>query len=248
MKRMMLVVAAAAVFLQAEAAYRRGALVEEFRFRPSDKAACAGANTVGDVAWVAGGGKAGDGALRLRSPKKTTSATFAIGLDATKFAGKVMQLEADVKGLAVGHGEHRWNGPKFMFPHRSGKGQKFPEAPKEFGTYDWKTSTMVFAFPKDTQDLRLVVGLEAAPGELWVDAVRLYEAEEIDDADVVAPPNEKAAKIPHGPWRGRHNPAALRGVMSGGDLSEAAFETLASWKVNLIRLQIGIATTTIPLT
>lgn len=241
MKQVIFVVAAAAV-LQAEAAYRRGALVEEFRFRPADRAACARANVVGDVVWVAGGGKSGDGALRFRSPKKATSATFSIDLDATKFAGKVMQLEADVKGLDVGHGEHRWNGPKFMFPHRSGKGLKFPEAPKEFGTYGWKTSTMVFAFPKDTQDLRMALGLEAAPGELWVDAVRLYEAEEVDDSDVVAPPNERAAQIPRGPWRGRHNPAARRGVMSGGDLSEAAFETLASWKANLIRLQIGIAT------
>ncbi|MGN0833586.1 MAG: glycoside hydrolase family 5 protein [Kiritimatiellia bacterium] len=226
----------------ASGAYRRGALLAEYRFASADRAQYAAPEQSGCVEWVEGGGKAGDGALRFRSGSKATSAIFSIGLDAAPFRGRIVQAEADMKGVRVAAGDHPWNGPKFMFPNRNERGMDYPEAPKEFGTYDWKTVTAVLAFSTQTEGLRLVLGLEAAPGELWVDAVRFYEAELTDDEVVVAPRNEKAAAIPRGPWRGRHNPQARRGVMSGGDMSEAAFATLAQWNANLIRLQIGIET------
>ena len=235
MKMFFLLVTALAVWV-AEAGYRRGELIAELRFTEADAAA----PCVGDVAHVPGGGKAGDGAWRFRSVSRSTSATLTLPLDAAKFRGRIVQIEADVKGVAVGAGDHPWNGPKLMLPHRNERGMDYPEAPKEFGSYDWKTATMVLAFSPKAEDLRLTLGLEAAPGELWVDAVRFYLAQEVDEAATPPPVNENAARLPRGKWRGRHNPAARRGVMSGLDMSEAAFETLARWNANLIRLQIGI--------
>ena len=241
MKKLVLAISLVATML-ASGAYRRGALIAEYRFASADRAQYADPEESGCVEWVAGGGKSGDGALRFRSGSKAESATFSFALDAAKFRGRIVQAEADMKGIGIAPGDQPWNGPKFMFPHRSERGMDYPEAPKEFGSYDWKTATMVFAFSPKTDDLRLVLGLEAAPGDLWVDAVRFYVAEEIDDAALPPPVNEKAARIPRGPWRGRHNPAARRGVMSGNDMSEAAFATLAQWRANLVRLQIGIET------
>lgn len=228
---------AALAAVQAFAGYRRGELLAEYKF---DRALEPSVEKCGDVAWVEGGGKTGDGALRFRSAGKDQSATVSLPADASRVRGRIVQVEADMKGVRVGAGDHPWNGPKFMLPHRNERGMDYPEAPKEFGSYDWKTSTQVLQFSERTEDLKLTLGLELAPGELWVDAVRFYAAEQVDDATLVAPKNEKAAAIPRGPWLGRHNPGAFRGVMSGADMSEEAFATLKKWNANLIRLQIGI--------
>ena len=57
----------------------------------------------------------------------------------------------------------------------------------------------------------------------------------------MAPFNEAASKIPRGPFAGgRHNPKALRGVMSGGDMGEESVRNLAGWGANLVRLQISV--------
>ena len=240
MRRELCVVFVALASTSAFAGYRRGALIEELKFRPADKPACAAADTCGDVLWIAEGGRGGDGAIRFRSSGKNMSAMFSLSLETAKYRGKIVQIETDMKGIGIGRGDQPWNGPKVMFPHCNERGMVYPEVPKEFGSYDWKTLTMVFAFSRESKDLRLALGLEFAPGELWVDAVRIYEAEEVADEMVVAPVNERAAKIPRGPWHGRHNPNAFRGVMSGGDMSEAAFEELTKWNANLIRLQVGI--------
>ena len=71
--------------------------------------------------------------------------------------------------------------------------------------------------------------------------IRIYRAEEVADEDVVPPFNEAAARIPRGPFAdGRHNPRALRGVMSGGDMGEESVRNLAEWGANLVRLQISV--------
>jgi hypothetical protein len=225
------------VAMSAFGGYRRGELLGEWSFaeKPAGEFA-------GDVQWVANGGKNGDGAFRFRSTSKTQTSMVTLPLGGDELRG-IVQIEADVKGIEVGAGDHHWNGPKVMFPHENERGKDYPEMPKEFGTFDWKTKVMVFEFSKQAKNIRMALGLEAAPGELWVDAVRVYRAEEVpDDAASTAPPNELAARIPRGPFKGRHNPRALRGVMSGGDLTDASFDNLVSWNANLVRLQIGIET------
>ena len=87
----------------------------------------------------------------------------------------------------------------------------------------------------------MVIGTEKASGEFRVSSLRIYRAEEIPDAEVKAPFNKAAAAIPSGPFAGgRHNPKALRGVMSGADMGEASVKNLADWGANLVRLQVSV--------
>ena len=234
------------------AAYIRGDLLWKCDFTPAEAAQRKldgrqfGASGYG-VAYEPHEGQNGDGAMRFRSPAQEHTYTITVKPE-IPIAGLVL-IEADVKGMEIGPGYQPWNGPKVMFPYRktsvadarTGK-MVYPQMPSELGSFDWKTWTLVYDFPaeKNMEEVPVIVlGLERGAGDMWVDSVRVYTAREIPDDQVVAPFNAVAAKIPRGAFAGRHNPEAVRGVMSGGDLSEESIRNLADWGANLMRLQIG---------
>ena len=187
--------------------------------------------------------KAGrEGAAALHARVKDDRHLAILNLVPDKALAGLVQVEADVKGVDVGEPLHEWNGPKVMFPYSETPGGKmnFPGLKSQLGTFDWQTWTMVHRIPQITHDFKFCLGLECCPGEVWIDSVRVYRVEEIPDEQVVAPKNERAAKIPRGRFAKTHNPKARRGVMSGGDLSEAGLLNLAMWGANLMRLQINM--------
>ena len=236
----------AAASVAADAAYVRGDLVWKCDFTPAEAEAHGlaarklAANGTG-VQYAAKDGATGDGAMRFVSGSQKGSALVTIKPE-VDIDGMVL-VEADVKGVQVGEGFRAWNGPKVMMPYVPSEGGKkgktsYPQMPSETGSFDWKTWTMVQDFGRPETPPKLVLGLENAAGELLVDSVRVYRAKEIPDEQVVAPVNEAAKKIRRGEFAARHNPKALRGVMSGGDLSDASLDNLAGWGANLMRLQL----------
>jgi len=246
MKTGRIVIAAAmvAASVAAEAAYVRGELVWKCDFTPAEAEAHGLAsrklakNGTG-VGYAPEEGAAGDGAVRFVSIHQKAGAMITVKPD-VDITGMVL-VEADVKGVEVGEGFRHWNGPKVMMPYvPSGKNGKtsYPQMPSETGSFDWKTWTMVQDFGKPDKPPVVVLGLEQAAGELIIDSVRVYRAKEIPDEQVVPPVNEAAKNIRRGEFAARHNPKALRGVMSGGDLSEESFANLASWGANVMRLQL----------
>lgn len=233
----------------ARAAYVRGDLVWKCDFTPAEAAQYRldrhhlAASGYG-VAYEPGEGAEGDGAMRFRSPDQKHKVTITFRPD-VPVAGLVL-VEADVKGVEIGPGFQAWNGPKVMLPYRktsvadarTGK-MVYPQLPGETGSFDWKTWTMVYEFASVEDGPDIVLGLELGAGEMLVDSVRIWRAVEVPDEEVVPPFNAAAAKIPRGEFEGRHNPEAVRGTMSGHDLSEESLQTLAGWGANLLRLQIG---------
>ena len=185
-----------------------------------------------------------DGALFCVSTNDVGTRNFTMPLDVSRIAGPVL-VEARVKGVGIEHGESPACGPNLMIyyvnPPGSRKRTAWRKLAGEFGTFDWKTWTLVDVIPSDVSDLSMVVTLQHCRGELWVDDISIWRAKEVPDDDVRPPESNPAADaIPRGRWAGRSRPGAFRGVMSGRDLSEDAFRTLWSWGANLIRLQINV--------
>ena len=168
------------------------------------------------MAYLPKDGKAGDGAMffKTQDEKQTAMATIAPDV---KLTG-VVQVEAVVKGVEIGQGPQHYTGPKVMFPFvpKPGARKTFPEVPKELGTYDWKTLIKVQGIPDTAEGFVFVLGLELAPGEFWVDSLRVYRAEEVPDGEVGTPPeNEAAKRIPRGPYAKAPRRGGWRGVRSG---------------------------------
>ena len=191
--------------------------------------------------WAAGEGVNADGAFYVNCTRGVRK--VAIPLPVERFSGRFVQIEAHVKGFNLERGPRGYHGPKVMFPYKSKGRAWYPELPKEFGSYDWKKLAQVEVFPDDATELFLVLGIENATGEFWVDDVAIYAVEEVpDDPPLAAPRNEVADSIARGPYFNTHREGGFRGVMSPGDreLNDDDFRTLASWKVNLLRRQINV--------
>ena len=187
-----------------------------------------------------------DGALHCLSTNDVGTRNFAMPLDAAKIAGPVF-VEARVKGVGLERGAQHYCGPNVMIhyydPNAANprKRNAWRKLASEFGTFDWKTWSLVDVVPPGVSNLSMVVTLQQCRGELWVDDVTIWRAKEVADEDVRPPASNPAADgIPRGPWLGKSRPGARRGVMSGRDLSDAAFRTLQDWGANLIRLQISV--------
>ncbi len=187
-----------------------------------------------------------DGALHCLSTNNVGTRNFGMPLDVKKIAGPIL-VEARVKGVGVERGERHFAGPNLMIHYfdptvkKARKRNAWRKLASEFGTFDWKTWSLVDVIPPNVSNLAMVVTLQGCRGELWVDDITIWRAREVPD-DAVRPPasNPAADAIPRGLWAGRVRPDARRGVMSGRDLSEDAFRTLWDWGANLIRLQISV--------
>ena len=231
--------------LSCAAAYVRGDLVWKCDFTPEEAARCGVAGLRFDESgrgadYEPDGGAGGDGALHFRSPSQDYEVKIPVRHGAA-LTGMLL-VEADVRGVGIGDGVRPWNGAKVMMPFTpSGKEKQYPQTPNETGSFDWKTWSMVRDFGEPAEGPSLVLGLEFAAGDFWVDAVRIHRVREVPDDEVVPPAfNEAAARIPRGPFAGGGgNPAARRGTMVGYQMEEEDVATLASWGANLIRLQIG---------
>jgi len=180
-------------------------------------------------------GPSGKGALTFRSADGTRTDWIEIPLDARKFRG-LIQVEALVSGRNLKPGGKPYFGTKIMLNYRAGKREYWPEAEHRFGDNPWDTTAFVQNIPENASNLKLCLGLQQAAGEFRVASVKIHRCVEGDGPREKKPPvNREAADIPRGPGTG----ARYRGVMSGRDLSPAAFQQLGEWGVNLIRYQLN---------
>jgi hypothetical protein len=163
--------------------------------------------------------------------------TFPLNTD--KIRG-LIAFEAMIRGEKLAPGAKSYLGPKMMLTVSRGKDTLYPEAAgirQPLGSYKWRRVIRYFQLPTDTAKLSLTFGIQGGRGTLEVADVRIYQVKEISDADAAtlpAPINHEAVNIPRGKFTGTQ----YRGVMSGHDLSPAAFAELKNWGVNLIRYQI----------
>lgn len=215
-----------------QAAYVNDRLLFEEKF--DSKEALAGWKAAGRVSLLEKQGPDGGNAVRFQA--KNGNATISRPMDPGTIRGMIA-FEADVRGRGLVRGAKPYFGPKFMLFNTNGKRASHPEPMTPVGTYEWRKIRKYFLLPPDTERIGFMVGIQEAFGTFEVANIRIWSVKEVPDSEVkaVRRENREAASIPRGPGKG----TKYRGFMSGHDLSPAAFETLKSWNVNLLRFQMN---------
>ena len=173
------------------------------------------------------GGLNGHGTVHLKDRQ-----LISYELDPKKFTGCII-FEVVYKGAGIKETEKPYHGAKAMLIiERKDKSINWSEPAKviRHGTFGWQLVQKTELIPEDTQKLTIRLGLENTTGDYWCDRVSVYRGKKVADAVPKAEPLHPVKSA----WTGGN----YRGFMSGHDLSEAAFQTLAQWHANLIRYQM----------
>jgi endoglucanase len=169
-------------------------------------------------------------AMEITNPAASASNLLNLALPAASIRGRQVTLRALVKATGVSQPPNSWNGIKAMLTITTPSGTSYPQVAIPPGTFDWKVFQGEFAVPADATAVSLTLGLQLSSGTVAFDDVQIK-------ADTFSPywtnptPNHKGHGLP-----------ALRGVMVDTDLNQAYVGVLASWKVNLVRWQLGKTT------
>lgn len=181
-----------------------------------------------NMTYLPDGGRNGSGGLRFvnKNPKGMVIATLP--LDIEKLRGRGVMLEGWIRAENVSATTIHYHGPKLMLIITNQDGKKeYPDQPKVYGSHDWKKFTVFARVSKNAKAAALVLGLEGVSGTVFFDDLRM----------TLEPLSAGWKQVPNGlPVQKK---TRFRGVMSGYDLSEAAFRELKEvWNANLMRFQI----------
>lgn len=180
---------------------------------------------------VSGEGIGGSGCLKFVAGKSDDSLLIACPLNVTAFRGRGIMLEAMIKARDVVPPAKKYLGPKLMLHLKTPipAGEIWQDQNKEYGSYDWKKFTVFLRIPVDATSLNISLGLQGTSGTLWIDNLK-----------IVAIPQVKELSKNSNTGMERKKTTRLRGVMSGGAISEKDFQELGEvWKANLMRFQVN---------
>ena len=188
--------------------------------------------------WIPGGGP--DGKLNaVRFCRKAFGDSFLIkNLDGSAVTGKFF-LECWVRAENIkGERNISFLGPKVRFSYKTGNRMYYPEPKKGWGTYDWTLVRCYIDLPENATEKNLMVGLQKGSGSFEVAGLKIRKGKLATEKEVlqIIAARKPDDSIPRGACTGMKT--RFRGVMSGHDLSPAAFADLKKWNVNLIRYQM----------
>ncbi len=158
--------------------------------------------------------------------------TAPIKLDLRPFRGMNLRLESLIKANGVTRPAASGNGVKCMLVYVSAKdGERNINVGTVSGTFDWTAfQSERFTISEDAGDAYLYIGLQDSKGQAWVRNVQLtLWRPAIDPA---AAPMVRG----HVPLRGMMSPGNNWSSNAGGIKD---FDDLKSWRVNLLRWQLG---------
>lgn len=178
------------------------------------------------------GGPEGGPALQFTTSKPGDKMIY-LPLDASKING-LLRVEAVVRGEGLELPEKAHWGSKIMLNYHDGSRMHYDEPMRTYGSFGWKTISMIVDVPDKSKNMTLTLGLQGCVGSYYVSSVKICRAVETDDSSAKPPVNKEAAAIPHGDFKG----GKFRGVMSGNGLEEKDFATLKDWGANLMRYQL----------
>lgn len=105
-----------------------------------------------------------------------------------------------------------------------------PDQEKVIGSYDWRKFTVFARIPHSAKSVDLCIGLQGCAGKISIDNLKVV----LLPAPVIPKDGHCKQQLPV------QKETKFRGVMSGGDLSPAAFRELNEvWNANLIRFQLS---------
>ncbi len=167
--------------------------------------------------------------FKVEPGKELRGGLLSFELPLEKFRGKAVVAEAMVKGVDVSRGTPHYLGPKLMFHFKSPDGERWVDALKLYGSYGWRKTSVFVRLPENLQSVDIALGLQGASGAFWIDKLKITA--------IPLLPMPAAGKVSNAKLQSK---PSLRGMMSGGDLSEAALKAFGQdWNANLLRFQLS---------
>ncbi|MBS1371274.1 MAG: cellulase family glycosylhydrolase [Lentisphaeria bacterium] len=175
------------------------------------------------------GGIGNSGCVLFDNTKEDDSSLASIPLNVELLRGRAVLVEGWMKAEDLTKPKLGYLGPKLMLGITGGDGGKsHPDQEKAYGTYDWRKFTVFARIPHSAAKVDLCIGLQGCKGKLWIDDVKVT---------LLPAPAQPAGAVRN--TKPVQKETKFRGVMSGGDLSPAAFRELREvWNANLMRYQI----------
>lgn len=143
--------------------------------------------------------------------------------------GKRVVLRAQINTTGISAKPASYNGIKVMLAYRrADNSYSYPQITLGTGPYNWADTSRIIDLPADVNGVWLDIGLEKVTGTVQFDNIS------ITLMDTHSPYWENPT-----PYFKGHTESALRGVMVPTGLKATDVPVLASWGVNLVRWQLG---------
>lgn len=183
-----------------------------------------------NMRFDAKGGIDNSGCIVVTNAKEEDSSLAGIPLDVEKLRGRAIMAEGWMKAENVTRPKLSYLGPKLMLGIAYNDGRKdHPDQEKVIGSYDWRKFTVFARIPHSAKSVDLCIGLQGCAGKISIDNLKVV----LLPAPVI-PKDGLKQQLPV------QKETKFRGVMSGSDLSPAAFRELNEvWNANLIRFQLS---------
>lgn len=215
-----------ALLFTAEAEHIPGKLLFSFDFNNYDSLKCwSGAS---NMKWEPTGGKNNSGCVSFNC-SQITDLFAGIDLPMKSVSGELLVLEGWIDTSKLAAPQRSYLGPKVILAKEYPGGTGTHEIKKkEYGVPGWRRFLITCDVPPVITRVTLKLGVQGTVGTLRFDDLKIYKLSK--KKNVKLRPEFRAKKLQKSPQ--------YRGVMSGGDFSEKAFQTLRDWNVNLMRFQI----------
>jgi endoglucanase len=181
--------------------------------------------------WV-GEGPDGSTVLMVQVPSNEMKGPHQIIMpfDLTPFRGSQLHITCKAKAQDVTKPDKSFDGVRYRLYFKTSKGDRWLSQNDVWGSFDWKELSFLAEIDDDATDGQLYLGLENSSGKVWFDDLRVtvYRTRPIRPlVQSNRPPAFKGHTLPR-----------LRGVESSRFLTEADFEVLTQWNVNVFRQQL----------
>ncbi len=183
----------------------------------------------GEKYFQPGEGRNGSGCVKFAFSGQDQAAMLTRHVDPALVRGRAVVLAGWMKAENLGQPKVSYLGSKLMIVFNYGENvsDNADQSPKKLGSYDWTRFEVYCRIPASAKAVALHIGLQNAPGTVWFDDVTLTRLPEPKVSALASTRNQPLQKT-----------TRFRGVMSGDDLSPAAFRELGEvWGANLMRFQ-----------
>jgi len=163
----------------------------------------------------------------------------ALPLDLKTYAGKIVEISAEIKAVDVSAPKIGYLGVKFMLPYEANGGTNWPSATDGLhGNFDFKPFRLIVALPAATRNANVNFGLQDSTGDAYFRnfKIRIVPSSEVCPAPFKLPENfqcEYSDAVREAP--------VLRGVMTPDPrfITQKDVADLGKWGANLVRWQFN---------
>lgn len=175
--------------------------------------------------------------LHVSNREQGKGGLAAFPLDLKQYAGKLVEISADIKAVDVSQPKVDYLGVKLMLPYKVGGSTNWPSATDGlYGSFDFKRFQITVALPPDTETAVVNFGLQDSTGDVYFRdfKIRVVSPEEFRPLPFVLPKDFRCQYS-----KAVQNAPMARGVMTPDPrfITREDIADLGKWGATLVRWQ-----------